>query len=150
MSNPWLNAEGYNDPTAYEAIRNLKEDKMKADEVWVVQGPSNTEMQVIILNVHGAYCSDTILYDEAPGENSLAVGKQYLDLGRCGFHYKDRFIKKVRSLTPQESKSIRTAIAATLGIEQRGSTEELVKARTEATIYQDLYDRLLEKVITKG
>lgn len=164
MSNPWLNAEGYNDPTAYEAIRNMEENRMKANEVWVVQGPSNTEITVVVLAVHKTYCSTIILCDEEPVENSCSViagGKTYsADLGRLGFYYSDRFIRKAADLGSKQAESFRYAIAATLGLEntnpgaQSSDTEALktqvVRYKTEATIYQDLYDRLLERVITKG
>lgn len=109
-----------------------------------------------------------LLAEEPKGEINVPIvceGMMYADCGRVSFAMADRIGRFIRKATAEEMAQIDEGVAKCLGIKQKTvevpvqvsaqypsethlkSAEMLARARTEAGIYKNLYEQLLEKVM---
>lgn len=113
-----------------------------------------------------------LLSEEPKGKINVPIvceGKQYADCGMVSFAVTDRLGRYIRTATASEMAQIDEGVAKCLGIEQKTvevpvekvvevpaqypsethlkTAEVLAKAKTEASIYKNLYEQLLAKVM---
>lgn len=113
------NKEGYRDETAGKAIGNMTVEVVRGD-VWEVSRSDGFTECVVILGVNEKYASTTKIVDVEPYENAVNVvcrGKRYIDAGKLGFTYYDKFKDFIRALTDEEMEMLEKKIVEAIGIE---------------------------------
>lgn len=170
------NAERYYDPTAAAALTKIEREKRmdwKPGDI-VTASRDTAEKKFIVLANDGYVLTGTVLltreYDSFVP--IICGGKMYANPYRLEYLNMNNYdLSLVRVATDAELDALRVAIANILQIptptetaeEEEDSTDsimvtaeeidmmqnqakELIEARTEAKVYRDLYDRLLEKM----
>ncbi len=170
------NAERYYDPTAGIALTNIERmERMDWKPGDIVTASRDTaEKKFIVLANDGYVLTGTVLltreYDAFV--QIICGGKMYANPYRLEYLNMNNYdLSLVRVATDAELDALRAAIANILQIptpteaaeEEEDSTDsimvtaeendmmqnqakELIEARTEAKVYRDLYERLLEKM----
>ena len=170
------NAERYYDPTAGAALTKIEREKRmdwKPGDI-VTASRDAAEKKFIVLANDGYVLTGTVLltreYDAFVP--IICGGKMYANPYRLEYLNMNNYdLSLVRVATDAELDALRAAIANILQIptpteaaeEEEDSTDsimvtaeeidmmqnqakELIEARTEAKVYRDLYERLLEKM----
>ena len=170
------NAERYYDPTAAAALTKIEREKRmdwKPGDI-VTASRDTAEKKFIVLANDGYVLTGTVLltreYDAFVP--IICGGKMYANPYRLEYLNMNNYdLSLVRVATDAELDALRAAIANILQIptptetaeEEEDSTDsimvtaeeidmmqnqakELIEARTEAKVYRDLYERLLEKM----
>lgn len=170
------NAERYYDPTAAVALTKIEREKRmdwKPGDI-VTASRDTAEKKFIVLANDGYVLTGTVLltreYDAFVP--IICGGKMYANPYRLEYLNMNNYdLSLVRVATDAELDALRAAIANILQIptpteaaeEEEDSTDsimvtaeeidmmqnqakELIEARTEAKVYRDLYERLLEKM----
>lgn len=170
------NAERYYDPTAAAALTKIEREKRmdwKPGDI-VTASRDTAEKKFIVLANDGYVLTGTVLltreYDVFVP--IICGGKMYANPYRLEYLNMNNYdLSLVRVATDAELDALRAAIANILQIptpteaaeEEEDSTDsimvtaeeidmmqnqakELIEARTEAKVYRDLYERLLEKM----
>lgn len=170
------NAERYYDPTAGAALTKIEREKRmdwKPGDI-VTASRDTAEKKFIVLANDGYVLTGTVLltreYDAFVP--IICGGKMYANPYRLEYLNMNNYdLSLVRVATDAELDALRAAIANILQIptpteaaeEEEDSTDsimvtaeeidmmqnqakELIEARTEAKVYRDLYERLLEKM----
>lgn len=170
------NAERYYDPTAGAALTKIEREKRmdwKPGDI-VTVSRDTAEKKFIVLANDGYVLTGTVLltreYDAFVP--IICGGKMYANPYRLEYLNMNNYdLSLVRVATDAELDALRAAIANILQIptpteaaeEEEDSTDsimvtaeeidmmqnqakELIEARTEAKVYRDLYERLLEKM----
>ena len=170
------NAERYYDPTAGAALTKIEREKRmdwKPGDI-VTASKDTAEKKFIVLANDGYVLTGTVLltreYDSFV--QIVCGGKMYANPYRLEYLNMNNYdLSLVRVATDAEMDALRAAIANILQIptptetaeEEEDSTDsimvtaeeidmmqnqakELIEARTEAKVYRDLYERLLEKM----
>lgn len=146
------NASGAKDETAYKAIINVMKGSKEMSatgvnkgEVWEVVNGESARL-VVTLNTFEGYAATVMLQSYEPQENSVAIRVRdimYADAGRLGWVFYDKFVEYVRTLTEDEERELRQAIAKALEVgvicePVQEDTEELTlrleAARAEADV----------------
>ena len=170
------NAERYYDPTAAAALTKIEREKRmdwKPGDI-VTASRDTAEKKFIVLANDGYVLTGTVLLTREYDAFVPIVcgGKMYANPYRLEFLNMNTYdLSLVRVATDAEMDALRAAIANILQIptltetaeEEEDSTDsimvpaeeidmmqnqakELIEARTEAKVYRDLYERLLEKM----
>lgn len=119
------NGSGYNDPTAYMAMKNLEKNtkevidvEINAGEIWKVEFGGKTEMVIVVKN-HGAYSTILKLNSEYRCERTISLpvfGMKYAEPGFVSYKFHDAFDDYVRTLTEEEFDDVKQQIKYALGI----------------------------------
>lgn len=148
MSVSKRNAEGYHDPTAYEALKSCEKkkesQKMKKGEIWEIQQNNGTYKDVIVLST-GGDVAQVIQLSERGNDFSLTVncqGIKYTDPRKIQYAFSDVFTTFIRALRDDEYKNIMGAVAEVLGL----STVQLPEA-DESQEEQEEWHPITEPVI---
>ena len=170
------NAERYYDPTAAAALTKIEREKRmdwKPGDI-VTASRDTAEKKFIVLANDGYVLTGTVLLTREYDAFVPIVcgGKMYANPYRWEYLNMNNYdLSLVRVATDAELDALRAAIANILQIptptetaeEEEDSTDsimvtaeeidmmqnqakELIEARTEAKVYRDLYERLLEKM----
>lgn len=170
------NAERYYDPTAAAALTKIEREKRmdwKPGDI-VTASKDTAEKKFIVLANDGYVLMGTVLLTREYDSFVPIVcgGKMYANPYRLEYLNMNNYdLSLVRVATDAEMDALRAAIANILQIpipteaaeEEEDSTDsimvtaeeidmmqnqakELIEARTEAKVYRDLYERLLEKM----
>lgn len=170
------NAERYYDPTAGAALTKIEREKRmdwKPGDI-VTASRDTAEKKFIVLANDGYVLTGTVLLTREYDAFVPIVcgGKMYANPYRLEYLNMNNYdLSLVRVATDAELDALRAAIANILQIstpteaaeEEEDSTDsimvtaeeidmmqnqakELIEARTEAKVYRDLYERLLEKM----
>lgn len=170
------NAERYYDPTAGAALTKIEREKRmdwKPGDI-VTASRDTAEKKFIVLANDGYVLTGTVLLTREYDAFVPIVcgGKMYANPYRLEYLSMNNYdLSLVRVATDAELDALRAAIANILQIstpteaaeEEEDSTDsimvtaeeidmmqnqakELIEARTEAKVYRDLYERLLEKM----
>lgn len=99
------NAEGYSDPTAYEAIKGAA----KPGEIWIYKG-----RECLIIKNHGSYCN--ILQLGTYKKNSIEVAGQYAQPGMISYAFNDLLSEYVNRITTDEFADVLDEMEYTLGL----------------------------------
>jgi transcriptional regulator with XRE-family HTH domain len=119
------NAEGYNDPTAYNAMKNIEKDaEIKRGEVYEYHMTNGQEMTYAVIvssdeRGSGRFVSVVVLDDEAHGNSAAVVahGLKYADCNKVTFAMTKRLGAYIRTATDEEMRDIDNALAKALGID---------------------------------
>ena len=168
------NAERYYDPTAAAALTKIEREKRmdwKPGDI-VTASRDTAEKKFIVLANDGYVLTGTVLltreYDAFVP--IICGGKMYANPYRLEYLNMNNYdLSLVRVATDAELDALRAAIANILQIPtpteaaeedstdsimvtaeeidmMQNQAKELIEARTEAKVYRDLYERLLEKM----
>ncbi|MDO4649389.1 MAG: hypothetical protein Q4B26_12135 [Eubacteriales bacterium] len=127
------NAEGYNDPTAAGAIKQIeRKNTMQAyeGEIWKVENAKGGENEVLLLKCFENYATVLRLTDTKPEENSVEIRSHSLkwsDCGKVGYAFYNTLCSFVRELSSAEMMTVRGRIASMLGFyltPQKAETKE--------------------------
>lgn len=172
------NGSGYYDPTAYEAIKKTdKKGKKKMEnfyqgDIVKCKQQNGTEREYVILSVHDKFSTVLMLgNDEKMSFSIKSNGLKYAEPGMLQYMYNDNIICFIRSLTDKELNSLMNAVIDSLGydfgldsaaaettlepvvkevfVENQQTVEELTKAKAERDVYKNLYENLINSMITK-
>lgn len=152
MFNLMKNGSGYNDPTAYNAIKDTEgihennEGKHTDGEIVKIMKPSGFEESVILLRCHESYASSTFLRGVPPAENFYKVADGYIDAGRCGYIFYDTITEKTGHLTESELYDVRQFIAQTIGAEIYAPVEEKLAEPVEVPEITPNTDAIMNKL----
>lgn len=146
------NGSGYIDPTAYEAIKNITEDKdMKKGDIWRIQKGAKEALAVIIsirepvgaileLTEDWKYYSDV--------EVRTLYGGTYFVRPMCmQYCYENNFIEQVDGLTPEMFNGLQKIIAECLEL-PAPETEKAPKSlevETLEALVKDLETKLKDR-----
>lgn len=152
MVNLMKNGSGYNDPTAFKAIKDTEgthennEGKHSDGEIVKIMKPSGFEESVILLRCHESYASSTFLRGVPPAENFYKVANGYIDAGRCGYIFYDTITEKTGRLTEKELYNVRQIIAQTIGAEIYAPVEEKLAEPVEVPEVTANMDELINRL----
>ena len=127
MTSEMKNHEGYNDPTAYFAMKNANNKEKEKKEMNIENGDIFTfatqygeEKIALILKTHKNCNTSTILQlsdDNFPGAIEVKCkGIKYTDTRRIQYVFNDKLCDFVRSLTEEEYSKIMDEVKRNLGI----------------------------------
>lgn len=146
--NPKRNAEGYVDPTAYEALKNMH----KAGEIWTFRNK-----KMLIIKNNGRVCNTLALLDSSEEAGDIEVGNgYYTNPAMVQYVYTDTLDRFVERLSKTEFGLTLKAVGDALGVEVfnesngQAQNEELVKLKIQHKYLQHMYDDLLQKLIEKA
>lgn len=121
------NAEGYNDPTAYKAIKNVETDTgyLRGD-IFEYEMKHGKEMRYALVVSANERCNDrfisiVLINDKAMGTNNVSLkvnAMMYADCDRVTFAPSASLKGFVRTATAEEMEEIDKAICMGLGIER--------------------------------
>ncbi|MDO4615655.1 MAG: hypothetical protein Q4B15_08500 [Lachnospiraceae bacterium] len=115
------NAEGYRDPTAAGAIKQIeRKNTMQAyeGEIWKVENARGGENEVLLLKCFENYAAVLRLTDTKPEENSVEIRSHSLkwsDCGKVGYSFYNTLCSFVRELSSAEMMTVRGRVAYALG-----------------------------------
>ena len=115
------NSEGYNDPTAYYAIRGMA----KSGEVWTYSA-GGYEKQALIIKNNGNYCNVLTLQDEQKNAARIEVysdSLHYTDPGMLCWLFSSTLGMRVAVLPEAEFEAILDEVQDALGLELVTHTE---------------------------
>lgn len=171
------NGSGYADPTAYKALKNYQRGhgdmEFKRGEIFQYKIGSEYREALVVSADYRAndnILNIIVLDDEARRDSVQIVcrGIKYADCSFISYGYANSFGAFIRKATELEMEEIDEGIAKSLGIpatrveekivevekpswaepvEDFVANEELTKAKAEAEIYKDLYEKLLAKML---
>lgn len=121
MEKPTRNAEGYYDPTAYEAIKNYRKDaeKMKAKEIWEIKMNNGKFQDFLVLAVNGTVATGLNIL-ELYGSNLIEItcgGIKYVDARKLQYAYDDMASQFIRVLKDEEFDAVMADVTMKLGID---------------------------------
>lgn len=123
------NGSGYYDETAFKAIKNTDRGgshKMKKDtevlrgDIWEMETSQTGQMkEVLLIQCFKDYAAVLTLVNEKPSENGMSVKSRslmWVDCGRLGYAFYDKFIRIIRSLSDKELDEVLYRIGASLDL----------------------------------
>lgn len=166
------NAEGYPDPTAYEALMGMA----KPGEIWAYK-----DKKVLIVKNHGKYCSTLMVGEYKHG--SIEVTGGFVQPSMISYAFNDLLTFCDGKVTEDEFEEVMEEIGAALGIaicrevdgnqnadelnrmrkrekesadllriyeeQSKASLEEAVKCRNQLELLKGMYSELLEKFMQR-
>ena len=174
MKSDRYNSEGYADPTAYNAIRNI--DTPKPGELWNIEQANGIQKQCVVLSCGNNTAVVLHLVEENRETCDISLncrGMMYADSNMLQYTWYNRFVSYIRTLNAAEFETVMETVADTLEISRietvkvekvvetvevekepekaqnedySGYVLELERAEAQLEIYKDLYRELLEKL----
>ena len=145
------NGSGYNDPTAYEALKNIIQMEGKTMEFYrgdivEIETKNGNLKEAVVLQTHDKYSNILILTDDDRMPYSVNCrGERYANPGMVQYVFNDHVTGFIRSMTDSEYESIMNAVIDSLGYypQQSVGSEEPDPERENDEI------KYLQKVIEK-
>lgn len=115
------NGSGYNDPTAYEALKNIIQMEGKTMEFYrgdivEIETKNGNLKEAVVLQTHDKYSNILILTDDARMPYSVNCrGERYANPGMVQYVFNDHVTGFIRSMTDSEYESIMNAVIDSLG-----------------------------------
>lgn len=118
------NGSGYYDETAYKAIRNTDRGgtasmEYNKGEIWEIETTNGTTREVFLVQCFDDYAAVLTLIDSQPNHTYMQIKSQdlrYMDCGRLGYVFYDKFVKFIRMVSDEELKEIQYRIASALDL----------------------------------
>lgn len=125
------NGSGYYDETAYKAIKNIDRGGMASmeynkGEIWEIETANGITREVLLVQCFDDYAAALTLVDSQPNHTYMQIKSQdlrYMDCGRLGYVFYDKFVKFVRMVSDEELKEIQYRIASALDLPAMEMTE---------------------------
>lgn len=125
------NGSGYNDPTAYKAMKNFENGgvsnmTINKGEIWEVEHGKYIKSAIVIAN-HGSYCSVLMLDDDYRESRNIQInahGIKYTESGFVQYKFNNAFVSFIRVLTDAEFKDVCTKVAKSLDLPVAVSDED--------------------------
>ena len=125
------NGFGYYDETAYKAIRNTDRGgaasiEYNKGEIWEIETTNGTTREVFLVQCFDDYAAVLTLIDSLPNHTYMQIKSQdlrYMDCGRLGYVFYDKFVKFIRMVSDEELKEIQYRIASALDLPALEATE---------------------------
>lgn len=157
--NPFFNAEGYADPTAYKAIYRggYSMATWKDGDVVKLVGEDGRELYRLLLKAHAGYATSIFLFDDVANENDFEIVLPdgltlHADIGKFGYTtYRNLDgAELVMNLGEDKKGALRERVASLLGITEKGASQtDLMKVQVERDVYKNLYTELLQKMFVR-
>lgn len=118
------NGSGYYDETAYKAIRNTDRGgtasmEYNKGEIWEIETANGTTREVFLVQCFDDYAAVLTLIDSQPNHTYMQIKSQdlrYIDCGRLGYVFYDKFVKFIRMVSDEELKEVQYRIASALDL----------------------------------
>lgn len=118
------NGSGYYDETAYKAIRNTDRGgtasmEYNKGEIWEIETTNGTTREVFLVQCFDDYAAVLTLIDSQPNHTYMQIKSQdlrYMDCGRLGYVFYDKFVKFIRMVSDEELKEVQYRIASALDL----------------------------------
>lgn len=125
------NGSGYYDETAYKAIRNIDRGgtasmEYNKGEIWEIETANGTTREVFLVQCFDDYAAVLTLIDSQPNHTYMQIKSQdlrYIDCGRLGYVFYDKFVKFIRMVSDEELKEVQYHIASALDLPAPEATE---------------------------
>lgn len=128
------NAEGYSDPTPYQAARNM----IKPGEVWTMQKKDNAESEVLVVAYNDNIATILYLMDECK-DGCVPVGDfDYVNPRMLNWTWGGYLGKCVRKLDLQEFAEISVAIEKVLSVKIQREAVVTVNPNEVASMKHEL------------
>lgn len=115
------NAEGYNDPTPYNAIKNVEtENKVNAGEIWECTAGYNELKMFLVLKVFKRVALVLALNDEMKCEDDIEVickGIRFTTPYMISYKFEKGFVSYVKSMKEDEFATLLDVVGGSLGFE---------------------------------
>lgn len=124
-----INASGYKDTTAYQALQAVRETEKKDGQVWaVIMGNKRVTQDVLILREFKEFCVGFLIVNrEQPDDEYVGIvingENKYIDRYRTTYIYKDKLRYFVCDTTQEEFEGVRKAFADAYGFPVEDDTE---------------------------
>ena len=144
------NSEGYNDPTAYEALKGMA----KEGEIWTYK-----DKEMLIIKNHGNFCNALALIGTRTSVDDIEViskTMKYTNPAMVQYVYTDKLGQFVKELSDLDFANMLNCVGAALGIERgceeqvNTANDDLIRLKVQHKYLQRMYDDLLQKLIEKA
>lgn len=171
------NAEGYFDPTAGSALKNILESENKKMNDFEINNGDIFEVELanrntgffVILSAHEDVSSVLRLteYDDQPFK-VVCQGMKYTNPDMIQYIFNSKIVNFVRRMTEDEYKELMDSVMDSLGyiptmkqheaqvqtvqvheVKNDADSEEIVKVKAERDIYKNLYENLIGSMIKR-
>ena len=109
-------------------------------EIWEIETANGTTREVLLVQCFDDYAAALTLVDSQPNHTYMQIKSQdlrYMDCGRLGYVFYDKFVKFVRMVSDEELKEIQYRIASALDLPALEMTEAAEPALTPETAEMD-------------
>ena len=135
-------------------------------EIWEIETANGTTREVFLVQCFDDYAAVLTLIDSQPNHTYMQIKSQdlrYIDCGRLGYVFYDKFVKFIRMVSDEELKEVqyriasaldlpasemsdtaKEQVAAVLVMESDTATQPQLQAETECELKQLLMDSALE------
>ena len=154
------NAEGYSDPTPYQAIKNM----VKPGEIWTFKKKDNTEVEVLVIAFGDSIATILYLMDEYKDGCVECVSKslKWLNPRMSNWTWSGYLNRCVRKLSDQEFDQIMTELEKVLAVKigkeadsvaakhaeaHRQADKEAEKLRIQLALMKEMYADLMNKFL---
>lgn len=125
------NGSGYYDETAYKAIKNTDRGgttsmEYNKGEIWEIETTNGSTREVLLVQCFDDYAAALTLTDYQPNHTYMQIKSQdlrYMDCGRLGYVFYDKFVKFIRMVSDEELREIQYRIASALDLPALETTE---------------------------
>lgn len=132
------NGSGYYDETAYKAIKNTDRGgttsmEYNKGEIWEIETANGSAREVLLVQCFDDYAAALTLTDYQPNHTYMQIKSQdlkYMDCGRLGYVFYDKFVKFIRMVSDEELKEIQYRIASALDLPALEAAEAAESAPT--------------------
>ena len=124
------NAEGYNDPTPYNAMKNIEggyKMNINAGEIWECSCGYNEVKLFLVLKVIKKVAIVLSLNEDMKSEDDIEVickGIRFTTPYMISYKFEKGFVNYVKSMKEDEFKTLLDVVGGHLGFETDGSTFE--------------------------
>lgn len=139
------NGSGYYDETAYKAIKNtdrggITSMEYNKGEIWEIETANGSTREVLLVQCFDDYAAALTLTDYQPNHTYMQIKSQdlkYMDCGRLGYVFYDKFVKFIRMVSDEELKEIQYRIASALDLPALEAAEAAESAPAPVTAETD-------------
>ena len=95
-------------------------------EIWEIETTNGTTREVFLVQCFDDYAAVLTLIDSQPNHTYMQIKSQdlrYMDCGRLGYVFYDKFVKFIRMVSDEELKEVQYRIASALDLPALETTE---------------------------
>ena len=130
------NAEGYSDPTPYQAIRNM----VKPGEVWTFRKKDDTESEVLVVAFNDNVATILFLMDECKDGCVECVGSdlQYVNPRMLNWSWGGYLSRCVRKLSEQEFDQVIAEIEMVLAVKVTKEADSMANPVPDPAVFREI------------
>ena len=156
------NAEGYSDPTPYQAVKNM----IKPGEIWTFQKKDNTEVEVLVVAFNDNVATILFLMDDYKDGCVECVSKslKYVNPRMLNWTWGGYLNRCIRKMSVQEFNQIGLELEKVLSVKVGKEAEsmasksftsllqaekEVEKMKIQVELLKSMYNDLMEKFLQR-